>query len=93
MTEDEKKAIWDDWEKLNKSIGLLIIQLNLIIELIEHWGNEKTKAKKSIEQADTEIKILEEEYKQLDVESIELIKRCRELEKQALSKSSRDNDG
>jgi hypothetical protein len=79
----EKKAIWNDREKLGETIKTLAIRLNSVGRLRKDFYEKSIEAKIAMEQAETKVKILDEEWTQIDAAGKELTKRLMELEKEA----------
>jgi hypothetical protein len=78
----EKKAVWNDREKLGETIKTLAIRLNSVGRLRKDFDEKRIEAKIAMEQAEAKMKILDEEWTQIDVTGKELTKRLMELEKE-----------
>jgi hypothetical protein len=80
LSDTEKQAIWNDLEKLGETVRSLALRLISVGKQSKHWVEEKAKAKTDMDEAEARLKILEEEYKQIDAVGYELVGRLMELE-------------
>jgi hypothetical protein len=80
LTDEEKKADWDDPKKLKETITMVAIQKNRAEKGEKHFREQRDEARRTLADAEARMKIAENKMNEAEQLGLELTRRLMELE-------------
>jgi hypothetical protein len=80
LTDAEKKADWNDPERLKETIMMVAIQKNLAVKDEKRFREQRDEARRALADAEARMKIAEDRMNEVEALGLELTRRLMELE-------------